>query len=147
MEEEQKEEERIFIRDQCDRLWVKNVKIRNSGESLGQRDVYIINPQGGKLRSVKELTQYILETGYFEIDPREVNFEKPDSMLGYQPTLPRYTFRIILIFFFSNFFSIFCYFSFFNHFLFLFSFSGSYIITPNNLCNLSPLKEASYPTT
>ena len=146
MEEEQKEEERIFIRDQCDRLWVKNVKIRNSGESLGQRDVYIINPQGGKLRSVKELTQYILETGYFEIDPREVNFEKPDSMLGYQPTLPRYTFRIILIFF-SNFFSIFCYFSFFNHFLFLFSFSGSYIITPNNLCNLSPLKEASYPTT
>ena len=147
MEEEQKEEERIFIRDQCDRLWVKNVKIRNSGESLGQRDVYIINPQGGKLRSVKELTQYILQTGYFEIDPREVNFEKPDSMLGYQPTLPRYTFRIILIFFFSNFFSIFCYFSFFNHFLFLFSFSGSYIITPNNLCNLSPLKEASYPTT
>ena len=146
MEEEQKEEERIFIRDQCDRLWVKNVKIRNSGESLGQRDVYIINPQGGKLRSVKELTQYILETGYFEIDPREVNFEKPDSMLGYQPTLPRYTFRIILIFF-PNFFSIFCYFSFFNHFLFLFSFSGSYIITPNNLCNLSPLKEASYPTT
>ena len=146
MEEEQKEEERIFIRDQCDRLWVKNVKIRNSGESLGQRDVYIINPQGGKLRSIKELTQYILETGYFEIDPREVNFEKPDSMLGYQPTLPRYTFRIILIFFF-NFFSIFCYFSFFNHFLFLFSFSGSYIITPNNLCNLSPLKEASYPTT
>ena len=146
MEEEQKEEERIFIRDQCDRLWVKNVKIRNSGESLGQRDVYIINPQGGKLRSVKELTQYILETGYFEIDPREVNFEKPDSMLGYQPTLPRYTFRIILIFFF-NFFTIFCQFSFFNHFFFLFSFSGSYIITPNNLCNLSPLKEASYPTT
>ena len=146
MEEEQKEEERIFIRDQCDRLWVKNVKIRNSGESLGQRDVYIINPQGGKLRSVKELTEYILETGYFEIDPREVNFEKPDSMLGYQPTLPRYTFRIILIFFF-NFFTIFCQFSFFNHFFFLFSFSGSYIITPNNLCNLSPLKEASYPTT
>ena len=119
MEEEQKEEERIFIRDQCDRLWVKNVKIRNSGESLGQRDVYIINPQGGKLRSVKELTQYILETGYFEIDPREVNFEKPDSMLGYQPTLPRYTFRIILIFFF-NFFTIFCQFSFFNHFFFFF---------------------------
>ena len=119
MEEEQKEEERIFIRDQCDRLWVKNVKIRNSGESLGQRDVYIINPQGGKLRSVKELTQYILETGYFEIDPREVNFEKPDSMLGYQPTLPRYTFRIILIFFF-NVFSIFCQFSFFNHFFFFF---------------------------
>ena len=114
MEEEQKEEERIFIRDQCDRLWVKNVKIRNSGESLGQRDVYIINPQGGKLRSVKELTEYILETGYFEIDPREVNFEKPDSMLGYQPTLPRYTFRIILIFFFQ----------FFQHFLLLFFFQS-----------------------
>ena len=89
-EQQQKEEEFIYIKDQCGRMWTKNVKIRNSGESLGQRDVYIITPDGGKLRSVKELTQYILQTGYFEIDPREVNFEKPDSMLGYQPILPRY---------------------------------------------------------
>ena len=89
MEEEQKEEEIIHIKDQCGRLWVKNVKIRNSGESHGQLDVYIINPDGEKLRSVKELTSFILRTGYFEIDPEEVNFEKPDSMLGHQPTFPR----------------------------------------------------------
>ena len=91
-EQQQKEEEFIYITDQCGRLWVKNVKIRNSGESIGTRDVYIITPapDGKKLRSTKELTEYILETGYFEIDPKKLNFEVPDSMLGYQPVLPRY---------------------------------------------------------
>ena len=62
--------------DASGRLWVKNVKIRNSGVSWGRSDVYIINPDGDKLRSIKELTVYISTTGYFDIDPTEVNFEK-----------------------------------------------------------------------
>ena len=118
-EQQQKEEEFIYITDQCGRLWVKNVKIRNSGESIGTRDVYIITPapDGKKLRSTKELTAYILETGYFEIDPKKLNFEVPDSMLGYQPVLPRYgknNFLFPLIFNFVKYLNLFNFVQFFN---------------------------------
>jgi len=78
--------------DSSGRTWTKNVKIRNSGASQGQRDVYIITPadENGsniKLRSVRELTVYVKERGCYDIDPTIVNFEKPDSILGYDPSL------------------------------------------------------------
>ena len=79
-------EEFIYYLDLSGRRWVKNVKVRNSGESLGQLDVYIVTPTGTQMRSIKELTEYIGANGYFDIDPMIVNFEKPDSMLPSQPT-------------------------------------------------------------
>ena len=79
-------EEFTYYFDLSGRRWVKNVKVRNSGESLGHLDVYIITPNGTKMRSIKELTEYIGANGYFDIDPMVVNFEKPDSMLPSQPT-------------------------------------------------------------
>ncbi len=72
---------RKFV-DKRDQIWTKVQKIRMDGESRGNNDLYVITPKdpkpgGIKLRSTKDLAQFIRKHDLFDaIDPRVINFEK-----------------------------------------------------------------------
>ena len=58
--------------------WRRVIRIRQSGKTAGQIDLYLMSPVGTKLRSTHDLAKFVQEYDYFErIDPYEVNFEKP----------------------------------------------------------------------
>jgi hypothetical protein len=61
--------------------WCKLLRYRQSGATVGQRDLYLITPTGDKLRSTRELCQYVVDKNLFEaVDPELINFEKPDLL-------------------------------------------------------------------
>ena len=65
--------------DKIERIgeWVRVIRIRQTGSTTGTRDMYINAPNGQKLRSTHDLAKYIKQYNYYDVNPREVNFEKP----------------------------------------------------------------------
>ena len=58
--------------------WRKIRRIRQSGQTIGRPDLYVVTPEGTRLRSCVELCNYISALNYFDsIDPLVVNFEIP----------------------------------------------------------------------
>ena len=62
--------------------WRKLLRTRNSGASVGGKDVYIIYyPTGELFRSTRTLAMHIQKHNLFEtVDPNVVNFERPGEM-------------------------------------------------------------------
>ena len=61
--------------------WKKVLRTRNSGASVGGKDVYIICPYGERFRSTRTLAQHIQKYNLFPtVDPNVVNFERPGEM-------------------------------------------------------------------
>ena len=61
--------------------WSKVEKVRMGGGTRGDHDVYIINPDGQKLRSTRELVKYLIDHRHHlsNIDPSKVNFEQENA--------------------------------------------------------------------
>ena len=68
--------------DGSGRRWTKITRARKSGKSAQERDVYITTPCGKRLRSFKNLTLYLQRKGWYDINPKKINFQK--SQIGTQ---------------------------------------------------------------
>jgi len=62
--------------------WKKLLRTRNSGASVGGKDVYIIDQRNGlRFRSTRTLAKHIQKNNLFAtVDPNVVNFERPGEM-------------------------------------------------------------------
>ena len=62
--------------------WKKLLRTRNSGASVGGKDVYIIDQRNGlRFRSTRTLAKHIQKHNLFAtVDPNVVNFERPGEM-------------------------------------------------------------------
>ena len=62
--------------------WKKLLRTRNSGASVGGKDVYIIDQRDGlRFRSTRTLAKHIQKHNLFAtVDPNVVNFERPGEM-------------------------------------------------------------------
>ena len=62
--------------------WKKLLRTRNSGASVGGKDVYIIYyPHGERFRSTRTLAKHIQKHNLFAtVDPNVVNFERPGEI-------------------------------------------------------------------
>jgi len=59
-------------------MWCKIVRNRQTGSTAGSEDMYLVSPDGRRLRSTHDLAKYILSYNLFDqLNPYEVNFEKP----------------------------------------------------------------------
>lgn len=58
-------------------LWVRVIRVRQTGSTTSKRDIYINAPCGQKLRSTHDLAKYIRQWSCYDVNPREVNFEMP----------------------------------------------------------------------